>query len=290
MDVLFALLTSILFGLLAVTIRLALPRVRDSETGAVAATLLCLAVCVVAAVIAVAAGATGPDGGSWRYLVLGAVAPGLSQIVYVRALGIAGPSRTGVLLAASPIFAAFIAIAWRDEPFGWGLGAATALIVLGGSFLAREGTRPEGFRAVGLLLALLAGILYGVQGNILRWAADGSGTDPIVAASLFTASGLVLLAGYHVALHGVRAIAGIGPAIGPFVPAGIVYGLSYVCIALAYANGRVVVVSPLIATSTIFTVAATVALMGRRADAVGGRVVAATAFVVAGGVLVGLFR
>lgn len=290
MDILYALLTAALFGLVTTLIRVALRRVPDAETGALATTLFSFLVCAVGAAIAVGAGGHGLDSGSWRYLVLGAVVPGISQIFFVRSVALAGPSRTGIVLALSPILAAFLAIWLRDESFGWGLGAATGLIVAGAAVIATEGARPEGFRALGILYGTGASALYAVQGILLEWSGDGSRSSPVVGSALFTLAAAGVMAGYLAATRGRRALANLPDALGAFLPVGLTYGLGYVTIGLAYASGRVVVVAPLIATLSLFTVASAVVLVGRRADAIGPRVVAATVIVVSGGVLVGVFR
>ena len=74
-----------------------------------------------------------------------------------------------------------------------------------------------------------------------------------------------------------------------FVPAGILFGLSYVCLFEAYYRGPVTVVSPLVATESLWGVALS-ALVLARSEKVGVRLVAGACLVVAGGVLIGVFR
>ena len=57
-----------------------------------------------------------------------------------------------------------------------------------------------------------------------------------------------------------------------FVPAGICFGLSYVCLFEAYFRGRVTVVSPLVATESLWGVALSALLIGR-SELVGRRLV-----------------
>ena len=73
-----------------------------------------------------------------------------------------------------------------------------------------------------------------------------------------------------------------------FVPAGVLFGLSYVCLFEAYDRGRLSVVSPLVATESLWGVA--LAAVFLRHERVSARLAAGAAFVVAGGVLIGLFR
>jgi uncharacterized membrane protein len=74
-----------------------------------------------------------------------------------------------------------------------------------------------------------------------------------------------------------------------FVPAGVLFGLSYLCLFEAYYRGRVTVVSPLVATESLWGVALS-ALLLRRHELVGPRLVGGAALVVAGGALIAVFR
>ncbi len=70
-------------------------------------------------------------------------------------------------------------------------------------------------------------------------------------------------------------------------PAGLLFGFSYVCLFEAYFHGRVSVVSPLIATESLWGVGLAALLIGR-SEAVGWRVVAGAVAIVSGSVLIGL--
>ena len=73
-----------------------------------------------------------------------------------------------------------------------------------------------------------------------------------------------------------------------FVPAGVCFGLSYLCLVEAFYRGPVSVVSPLVATESLWAVGFS-ALLLRRTELVGLRLFAGAALVVTGGVLIGLF-
>jgi uncharacterized membrane protein len=74
-----------------------------------------------------------------------------------------------------------------------------------------------------------------------------------------------------------------------FAPAGLCFGLSYVCLFEAYYRGRVSVVSPLVATETLWGVGLSALLLGR-SELVGRKLIAGAALIVAGGVLIGVYR
>src|SRR5688500_12775630 len=101
-----ALGSAALFGAMTVALRFALNTSRDAEVGA----FVCVAVALgVAAVAAVAAGGSL---GAVRDVALfagaGAVAPGLSQIFFVRAISEAGAARASVVVGFAPLVAALL--------------------------------------------------------------------------------------------------------------------------------------------------------------------------------------
>jgi uncharacterized membrane protein len=69
----------------------------------------------------------------------------------------------------------------------------------------------------------------------------------------------------------------------------VLFGLSYVALFEAYYRGRVTVVAPLVATESLWGVIFA-ALLLRRSELVGRRLVAGAALIVAGGALIGAWR
>jgi uncharacterized membrane protein len=74
-----------------------------------------------------------------------------------------------------------------------------------------------------------------------------------------------------------------------FVPAGLFFGASYLCLFEAYYRGPVTVVSPLVATESLWGVALS-AIVLRRSEGVGARLAAGAGLIVCGGILIGVFR
>src|SRR5919204_462277 len=75
----------------------------------------------------------------------------------------------------------------------------------------------------------------------------------------------------------------------PFAAAGLFFGTSYVSLFEAYYRGRVTVVSPLVATESLWGVLLSVLLL-RHSELVGRRLVIGALLIVAGGALIGAFR
>ncbi len=78
-------------------------------------------------------------------------------------------------------------------------------------------------------------------------------------------------------------------AFAALAPAGVFFGLSYVALFEAYERGRVSVVSPLVATESLWGVLISLLVL-RRSELVGPRLVLGAVLVVAGGILIGAAR
>lgn len=284
--VLLACASAALFGAMSVSIRIGLRNLGDAELGSFAMSSVALAL-TAALGLAVSHGAGLRD--AWPFLVAGAVAPGVSQVLFVSAVRDAGAARTSVLMGTAPLVAVLIAFTILGEPVSAGLVAGGLLIVSGGIALANERVRPEDFRRLGVLFAISATVLFAVRDNVVRWLATGRDVPPLVAVpvSLFAAVATVAL--YLAVTRRGAWARGYGVAVRTFAPAALIFGLSYVLLFEAYYHGRVSVVAPLVATESLWGVAFA-ALFLRRSELVGRRLVVGAVLIVAGGVLIGLSR
>ena len=275
-----ALASAALFGSMTVALRFALARRPDAEAGAlhtIGAALLVTVPFAAAGEIDLA--------GTWPFLLAGVLGPGCSQLLFTLAVRDAGPSRTSVTVGTAPLFSVAIALVLLNEPAKAGVIAGAILIVTGGILLVREPGRPEHVKWIGLAYALAATIIFAVRDNLVRHLSLDTGVEPaLAAASTLFAGGVtvaiwLLVSRRRLPRTGFRA----------FVPAGVLFGLSYICLFEAYYRGRVSVVSPLVATESLWGVALS-ALLLRRHELVGPRLFGGAALVVAGGVLIGVFR
>jgi drug/metabolite transporter (DMT)-like permease len=278
--VLLAATSAFLFGAMTVAIRIALRRGAGAEAGALVTVLTALAITLP---FAVSQGVDVPE--VWPFLLAGVLGPGLSQLFFTLAIREAGPSRTSVVVGTAPLFSVAIALVFLDEPLQAGLVAGALLIVAGGSLLMSERARPEHVRVVGLVLALAATVVFAVRDNVVRWLAVDTDVSPGAATTATLAAGATVIALYLLGSraplrsHGGRA----------FLPAGVLFGLSYVCLFEAYYRGPVTVVSPLVATESLWGVTLSALVIGR-SEGVGARLVAGAVLVVSGGILIGTFR
>ena len=275
-------LSAFLFGAMTVFVRIALRTGVAPEAGTLFTVLPALAVTAVAA----AAGGAWDLASAWPFLLAGLLAPGVSQILFTFAVRDAGASRTSVTVGTAPLFAVAIAFVFLDEPLVAGLVLGAALIVAGGFLLVNERERPELFRRLGLLFALGGTIAFATRDNLVRWlGTEATDVEPGLAAFATMLAGATLAAGF-VAL--TRAPLTRRAAVA-FVPAALCFGLSYVLLFEAFYRGLVSVVSPIVATESLWGVTLSWLFL-RQSERVGPRLFAGAALVVAGGVLIGVYR
>lgn len=280
--VLLAAVSALLFGGMTVALRFGLRNGASPEAGTAFTVATALAV-----MLGYAAVREGWElAGSWPFLLAGLLAPGCSQILFTFAIRDAGPSRASVAVGTAPLVAVTIALIFLGEPLVAGLAVGAVLIVTGGVLLAGERGRPAHVRLVGLVFALLATLAFGTRDSLIRWLGTrATHVDPGAAALATMLSATVVVVGF-VAIRRVPVRMGQLPG---FLPAGLCYGVSYVCLFEAFYRGPVSVVSPLVATESLWGVGLS-ALLLRRTELVGRRVAAGAVLVVAGGALIGVFR
>ena len=270
--VLLALAAAATFGAMTVAIRIGL-RGGNAAGAALAMLLWATALAVFAAL---------PQHDfhrGWEFFLAGLLAPGCSQVLFTLSVKEAGPSRTSVVVGAAPLVAVAIALLFLDEPVRLLLVLGALAVVGGGITLASERDRPEHVRALALLYAVGAMTLFAIRDDIVR-ALHAHANPEAAAAATF-------LGGVAVGLVWARRLPTRGE-LGRLAPAGILFGVSYLCIFEAYFRGRVSVVSPLVATESLWAVGLSALLLSH--ERVGQRVAFGALLVVVGGVLIGVGR
>jgi DME family drug/metabolite transporter len=284
--VLLACVSALLFGGMTVALRLGLRAAPDAATATLGTIIPALGVALAAVGVEAARSERLGLADAWPFLLAGILAPGGSQILFTLAVREAGPSRTSVAVGTAPLVSVAIALAVLDEPLRVPLLVGALLIVAGGVALVGERGRPAHVRAIGLVFAFLATVFFASRDNLIRHLSGLAGAPaPGVAAAATLLTGSVIAA-----LWFTRARA--RPAPGTwlrFAPAGLCFGLSYVCLFEAFYRSRVTVVAPLVATESLWGVLLS-ALILRRSELVGPRLFLGAALVVTGGALIGAFR
>jgi len=270
--VLLALAAAVTFGAMTVAIRVGL---RGGNVGAAALTMLLWAT----ALALVAALPQHDYHRGWQFFLAGLLAPGCSQVLFTLSVKEAGPSRTSVAVGAAPLIAVAIALVFLDEPVRVLLLLGALAVVCGGITLAFERDRPEHVRAVALLYAVGAMTFIAIRDDLVR-ALHAHANPEASAAATF-------LGGVAVSFLWARRLP-TRCELGRLAPAGILFGVSYLCVFEAYFRGRVSVVSPLVATESLWAVGLSALLLSH--ERVGPRLVLGALLVVGGGVLIGVGR
>ncbi len=274
--------SAFLFGAMTVLVRIALRSRAAPEAG----TLFTIVPALVLTAAAAAVRGEWDLTAAWPFLLAGLLAPGISQVLFTYAVRDAGASRASVTVGTAPLFSIAIALVFLDEPLVAGLVLGAGLIVAGGILLASDRARPEHFRRIGLVYALVATLAFAVRDSLIRWlGTEATQVAPGTAAfaTMVTGTAATLLFVLWTRPELTRR------GLVSFLPAGLCYGLSYVFLFEAFYRGRVSVVSPIVATESLWGVLLSWLVL-RKSENVDARLVAGAALVVAGGVLIGIFR
>ncbi len=272
--VLLALASAALFGGMTIGVRIGLRGLPDASGTALATIIPALLVALVAA------GIRHDVHGVWPFLLAGLLAPGGSQILFTLAVREIGASRTSVAVGAAPLVAVVIALVFLGEPVHAPLLIGAVLVVGGGVLLAAEKDRPGHLRGRGLLFAGGAATLFATRDNLVRALHGHAAPETAALATLI--AGTVLASLWTRRLPTRRELTRL-------TPAGLLFGLSYVCLFEAYWRGRVTIVSPLVATESLWGVVLSYLLI-RQTEGVGRRLALGALLIVAGGALIGTVR
>ena len=277
--VVLALCSAALFGGMTVALRPALARGGDPLVGALWTVLPATCVALGAAAIA----GNWNIAGVWPFALAGILGPGVSQILFTLAVRDAGPARASAAAGMAPLFAVSFAVILLGEPLVAGILIGAVLIVAGGVLLASEAGRPEHVKTIGLVFALSAACVFASRDTLVRWIAVDAevSAELAISATLVGGAATILVA---VTLGRRRLTVG---SLHAFVPAGLLFGLSYVSLYEAYFRGRLSVVAPLVATESLWAIGLS-ALFLRRIEGVGRRLVLGALLVVAGGMVIGV--
>jgi len=279
-----------LFGGFLVAVRTALRGRASPALGAFGLIVVALGVAVVASMVP----GLDRDGLSVQdvagLLVAGAIVPGVSHVLFVRAIRDAGPSRSGVIVGTAPLASILIAVVILHEPLQPVAVVGAALIVSGSAALAWERARPSGFKAVGLAVAAVVAVLFAIRDNLIRATADGGGLPPAQSTAVTLGAAAVVVSIILALDDGERLRRRqVVEAVRAFAPAGLLFGIAYIALVAALDHASVAVVSPLNATQSLWAILFSAALLGR-SDAVGRRVVVAGVCVVLGAMAIGVTR
>ena len=279
-----ALVSAAFFGAMPVAVRFALvPPLVPAAVGALFMQFATFAVLCVAAAIQ---GGVTLDG-LLPFLLAGAIAPGLSNLFITVGIREAGSSRASVAFGVAPLFAVTLAVVVFDERPGPAVLVGALLIVAGGIALAGERDRPAHVRRIGIASALVGAALFALRDNLVRHLSLENDVPSMTAGAATLAAGIVVTSAFAAARRN-RVVWPTAVILRWLLPGALV-GISYVALFEAFYRGTVSVVTPIVATESLFGVAFSAILL-HRTERVGARLVLGALLVVAGGVLIGVLR
>ena len=225
--ILLSLATGLLFGLLAVSLRMGLVRYPDAELAAFHNLFIGFGVAFLATA---AAGQLTELSWSdvWPFLALGAIAPGITQMMFLFALRDIGASRTMVIYGALPLASSIGAVLFLDEPVRTALFVGTLLVVGGAVLLAYDPTKPKDYRATGLVWALSSIIFFAGRDNLSHWLTTDRDIPAMSGAATALAGGtLAILLYLLVTRRGQQPFTQMARSARPFLVSSAIFGLSY---------------------------------------------------------------
>ena len=217
---------------------------RSRASALVGATVGVTIAAIVSLILALISGSTLPDSEVlWKFAIVGIIAPGSSQGLFVSSIGSIGPARTSILIGTSPVFSVLLAVIFLDESWKTTIMIGTLLTVVGSALISWEkGIR---FRQAGIVFAIATSLTFAIRDVVARHF--NVGTD---VSSWW--SGTVVLISASITLWIFVSIK-FGPiwktqtrkALPEFIPSGIMIGIALPLLLEALNRGAVNIVAPL---------------------------------------------
>ena len=222
-------------------------------------------------------------GAAWIFAAVGLVYPALVTLLTFGATQRMGPTVTNATSSTAPLFAILFAVAFIGESLSATRAAGASILVLGVAALSwSPGHAPRQWPLWALALPLLASA---VRGGALTLTKHGLNLWPEpFAASLigYTVSAVVIVAAQ--ATGGERPRALWRAALPWFAAVGMLNGIAVLTMYYALGKGEVGLVSPLVASSPLFTLLLSLAFL--RDERIGWQVLLGVVLTVAGAGLV----
>ena len=217
---------------------------RSRASALVGATVGVTIAAIVSLILAFVSGSSLPDSEVlWKFAIVGIIAPGSSQGLFVSSIGSIGPARTSILIGTSPVFSVLLAVIFLDESWKTTIMIGTLLTVMGSALISWEkGIR---FRQIGIVFAIATSLTFAIRDVVARHF--NVGTD---VSSWW--SGTVVLIAASITLWIFVSIK-FGPiwktqtrkALPEFIPSGIMIGIALPLLLEALNKGAVNIVAPL---------------------------------------------
>jgi drug/metabolite transporter (DMT)-like permease len=224
------------------------------------------------------------------FVLVGAFVPGIAQLTIYAAIRLVGPSRTGVLVGTVPMWSVILATIFLDEQWSVAVVVATIMTVVGGGLLAYGGKSESRASRLGIVLAALTALQFGLRDVVARSVTQDSDLHSSGAAAVILVVGAAVLMFASFAAAGPTAFAdNIRRSLPRVIVPGAAIGFAMPALLGAFERSRVSIVSPLNNASQSVAVVVLAGLVFGGAEA-SRRVIVAVTLVVAGGTIIGVTR
>jgi uncharacterized membrane protein len=222
----------------------------------------------------------------WPFLVAGLAAPGLARLGLYLGVHRVGASRSSAVASSAPLFALVMAVLALGEQPAWGLLAGAGAIVAGGLLLAYRRADDRAWQRRDLAFPILGALGLAFRDSMSRWGFAGF-PYPLMAAVAATGASVAVMWIVVFAVRGTGLLSVTWPGMRLLALSGLAEGFAYLTMWRALKLGTVSVVSPLVSSQSIFTVALAWVFL-QDLERVTWRIVLAAILVIAGvGLIIG---
>lgn len=190
------------------------------------------------------------------FVAAGLIVPAVSITFSTLSVKTIGPGLTAGLAATSPVFAMAIAVTFLDEMVTAPILTGTLVVMFGIMMIAmfRSNQTSSRWPLWAISLPLVAALTRGISHPLIKLGLTGlpAGlTGPLTAALVTSTVSLIVLASLRLASR--RALPAWNRGYLWFALCGVINGVGILGLGIALNIGDVIVVSPLVATTPVFT-------------------------------------
>lgn len=198
-----------------------------------------------------------PGGVSFETLAVfalaGVLGTSFAWLLWFRGIDRIGASVSNTVFYTQPLFAAILAALVLGEELTVAIGAGVVFIVSGVVLLSSSSDGDVDSWSTAALLFPLGAAVFAAVGNVLnRYGFRSSTIAPVEAAAINLTSALPVLVGYAL-VYDRRSLVRFRRSDYHFVASGIANAVGVLTLFAALSRGPVVVVSPIVGSSPLFT-------------------------------------
>ena len=217
---------------------------RSRASALVGATVGVTIAAIVSLILALISGSSLPDSEVlWKFAIVGIIAPGSSQGLFVSSIGSIGPARTSILIGTSPVFSVLLAVIFLDESWKTTIMIGTLLTVVGSALISWEkGIR---FRQAGIVFAIATSLTFAIRDVVARHFNVGTNVSSWWSGTIVLISASITLWIFVSIKFGPIWKTQTRKALPEFIPSGIMIGIALPLLLEALNRGAVNIVAPL---------------------------------------------